>query len=106
MRKSTHSPEYLALRRLLVELRERAGLTQRQLAELLDREHSFVWRIEAGERRLDVVEFFWLCRVLEVDPPRAYRELVQRMDAQPAAATSGKALPSHGRKRNVRPVAS
>ena len=38
-------------------MREVAGLTQRQLADRLGREPSFIWRIEHGERRLDVVEF-------------------------------------------------
>lgn len=31
------------------------------------RENSIVWRIEHGERRLDVVEFFWGCEVLWQD---------------------------------------
>lgn len=42
----------------LLAMRQKAGLTQRDLAKKLGREHSFVWRIEAGERRLDVIEFY------------------------------------------------
>ena len=51
MRKSTHTPEAEIVQRKLVEMRKAAGLTQRQLAARLEREPSFVWRIENGERR-------------------------------------------------------
>ena len=52
----------------LVAARKRAELTQRQLAEKLKRPHSFIGRIEAGERRVDVVEFIEITRVLAIDP--------------------------------------
>lgn len=77
MRKSIHSPEYKAVLDRLVAMRHKAGLTQRDLAAKLGREHSFVWRIESGERRLDVVEFFWVCQALGQDARRVYGELVK-----------------------------
>ena len=58
-------------------IRKEAGLTQRQLAQKLGREHSFVWRIEHGERRLDVVEFHWVCRCLDQDQATVYNELAK-----------------------------
>ena len=61
-------------------MREEAGLTQRELADRLQRERSFVWRIEKGERRLDVVEFFWVCRALNQDPAKVYTRLAGRFD--------------------------
>ena len=75
MKKSTHSKEYEAVLNKLVEMRRETELTQRQLAEKLDREHSFVWRIEKGERRLDVVEFFWVCNALGYNAAEVYSEL-------------------------------
>ena len=75
MKKSTHSREYKAVLNKLVEMRKETGFTQRQLAEKLQREHSFVWRIEKGERRLDVVEFFWVCNALGYDAAKVYSEL-------------------------------
>ena len=75
MQKSIHSNEYNAVLKKLVEMRLKAGWTQRQLAEKLNREHSFVWRIENGERRLDVVEFYWVCRTLGQVPEAVYAEL-------------------------------
>ena len=75
MRKSTHTREYEAVLRKLVELRHHASLTQRDLAKRLDREPSFVWRIEKGERRLDILEFFWVCRALGSAPESVYADL-------------------------------
>ena len=67
MEKSTFTPLYDSLRARLVQMRGAAGLTQRDLAERLGRERSFVSRIELGERRLDVVEFFWVCQACGQD---------------------------------------
>lgn len=52
----------------LVAAREEAGLTQRQLAAKLNRSNSFVWKIEAGERKLNVLEFIEIARVLGIKP--------------------------------------
>ena len=75
MKKSVHSSEYCFVLKKLVEMRTSAGFTQRQLAEKLNRENSFIWRIEHGERRLDVVEFFWVCEALGFDAKTVYSEL-------------------------------
>ncbi len=77
MRKSIHSREYKAVLKTLVALRQKAGMTQRDLARILGREHSFVWRIETGERRLDVVEFYWVCQALGQDAIAVYSGLVK-----------------------------
>ena len=71
MRKSIQTPEHRCVLKQLVKLRREAGLTQRELATRLKRERSFVWRIEKGERRLDVVEFYWVCRALGVRAPQS-----------------------------------
>lgn len=76
MEKSTFTPHYDAFRARLVAMREKVGLTQRQLAEALGRERSFVSRIELGERRLDVVEFFWVCLACSEDPGTVAAELM------------------------------
>jgi transcriptional regulator with XRE-family HTH domain len=77
MQKSTFSPQYDILKTKLVAMRKAAGLTQRQLAKKLNREHSFVSRIELGERRLDVVEFYWVCLACDKDPKSVYDELLK-----------------------------
>lgn len=68
LRKTLRSRGNKILIELLVSARQRAGLTQRDLAERLKRPHSFIGRIEAGERRVDVIEFIEITRVLGADP--------------------------------------
>ena len=66
--KSIYERSYRRLLELLVEARQDAGVTQQQLADLLQRPQSFISKIENGDRRLDVVEFLELCRLLRADP--------------------------------------
>jgi transcriptional regulator with XRE-family HTH domain len=63
---------------VLVEIREAAGVTQRELARRLDRAHSYVSRIEKGDRRLDVPEFIEWCELLDADPIAAMRRIMGR----------------------------
>ncbi|MGO4261599.1 helix-turn-helix domain-containing protein [Lysobacter sp. TAB13] len=72
-----NKPEYLHLRQLLVEARERAGLTQTQVAEKLHRAQSFVSKYELGERRLDVIDFMLVCACLDVDPGDVIRQVAK-----------------------------
>jgi transcriptional regulator with XRE-family HTH domain len=76
--KSLRSPDHLHLISLLVAAREKAGLTQQQLADRLDRHQSFVAKYEGGERRIDVIEFLAIARALEADAARLVRELVAK----------------------------
>ncbi len=78
VKKSVYSDEYMIVRETLVAMRREAGLTQRELAQRLQREHSFVWRIETGERRLDVVEFAWVCHALNQDAASVYMQMAAR----------------------------
>ena len=52
----------------VVDMRQRAGLTQRQLAQRLGREQSFVGRIETNQRRVDLVEFVWIAKCCGHNP--------------------------------------
>jgi transcriptional regulator with XRE-family HTH domain len=68
MAKSLHTSEYEAFRKLLLTVREEAGLTQLEVATRLSKPQSFVAKYEGGERRLDVIEFMEICEALKVDP--------------------------------------
>lgn len=48
LQKSVHSPEQTTFQRLMVEARDRAGLTQQQLAKRLGRHQSFVAKYAAS----------------------------------------------------------
>ena len=58
----------LALRSWLKQEREAQNLSMRALAERMDKPHSFIQKVEQGERRLDVVEYVWYCHTLGIDP--------------------------------------
>jgi transcriptional regulator with XRE-family HTH domain len=53
-------------RKLLKDLRQDKNLTQTQLADSLGLPQSYVSKYEAGERRLDFVETFFLCHALGI----------------------------------------
>jgi transcriptional regulator with XRE-family HTH domain len=82
MLKSTFTRQYDSLRSKLREVRKAAGLNQRELAMRLGREHSFVARIEQGERRVDLVEFCWICEACDADPGRVVAELLRSFAAR------------------------
>nr|WP_232272161.1 helix-turn-helix transcriptional regulator [Thiosulfatihalobacter marinus] len=65
--KTIRSKGQEALCQALVDARNKAGLSQQQLAARLKRPQSFVARLESGERRIDVVEFTVLARVIGFD---------------------------------------
>jgi len=93
MRKSTHTPEYAIVRAELRGLREGAGLSQRDLATRLKVPHSWVSKIESGERRIDVVELCWLIRACDADPVHFFATLAERVVKRrsPAAEKRGRA---------------
>jgi predicted transcriptional regulator len=70
-----HGREYQRLREMLVEARIAAGLTQRDLAKRLGRHQSFVSKYERGERRVDVIEFMLLAKVLGMDAAGSIKRL-------------------------------
>jgi len=76
MRKSVHSKAQLVLQALLVGARKRAGLTQQDVADRLDKPQSFVAKYEGGERRLDVVEFILVARAIGADPKKLVATLI------------------------------
>lgn len=66
--KSIHTSEMQALTDWLRQSRKRQGLSMRELGARMRVPHSYVQKVELGERRLDVVEFVWYCRALGVSP--------------------------------------
>lgn len=77
MEKSVHTAEYVALRTELRNARNIAGLSQRDLAARLKVPHSWVAKVESGERRIDLIEFCRFVLACEIDPVAVYERLVQ-----------------------------
>ncbi|MBL9080731.1 MAG: helix-turn-helix transcriptional regulator [Planctomycetales bacterium] len=91
MQKSTHTAEYSALLAELRQARESAGLSQRALAAKLDVPHSWVAKVESGERRVDIVEFHYVLRACGADPTTVFRRLVEKFG-------KSRPTPSRGRR--------
>lgn len=77
MAKSTFTDRYDQFRKLLVEARRSAGLTQVELADLLDRPQSFVSKYERAERRIDVIEFLEIAEAIGIDPFKLLKDLTK-----------------------------
>lgn len=75
--KTLGTERHRALIALLIEKRESSGLTQTELADKLGEYQSFVARLESGQRRVDVIEFLELARILNFDPHDALRRLTK-----------------------------
>ena len=75
MQKVQYSARSTRLRRLLVERRKAAGLTQAAVAERLSLPQSFVAKVENGERRLDLVEFLELAEAVGFEPEAFIQDL-------------------------------
>lgn len=75
--KSAFTAEYKRLCALLRDARTRAGLTQEDVAKRLNRPQSYVSKYESGERRLDVIEFLRVTKVVKVAPDTIFKMLAQ-----------------------------
>lgn len=76
LRKTLRSRGHKNLIVILIGARKKSGLTQRDLAGRLKRPRSFVGRMEAGERRIDVIEFIEIVRALGAEPKELFGRLV------------------------------
>ena len=71
---------YAEFRRLLVEEREKAGLSQGEVGARLypPRPQSYVGKIESGTRRLDALEYWDIARAVGYDPCDLLKRLESR----------------------------
>lgn len=76
MPKAQHALAYRAVPALLRDLREKAGLTQRDLGSKLKKPQSWIYNCESANRRVDVAEFAAWCRACNADPLTALAELL------------------------------
>ena len=87
MEKSVHTPDYRALRNELQKTRTDSGFSQRDLAARLGVPHSWVAKIENGERRIDLVEFCWFVAACDEDPGTVFRGLLSQRPSLDAGVT-------------------
>jgi transcriptional regulator with XRE-family HTH domain len=76
VQKTIHSKESAKLSAALREAREKVGMTQQQLADLLEKPQSFIAKYELGERRLDVIEFLKIAKIIKANPVKIIQSLL------------------------------
>ncbi len=64
MNKSIYTSNQKKLLLLFKQLREEAGLSQKELARRINRSQSFISKYETGELRLDLLELYQICEAL------------------------------------------
>lgn len=79
MGRHLRSARHRALVAVIVQAREATGLSQREFAKKLRRSNNFVWRIEAGERQINVLELCDIARAAGVDPVELLRRALDRV---------------------------
>lgn len=65
MKKSIWDESYSNLRIELKKIRRKAGLSQTQLAEILQKPQSYVSKYEIGDRNLDFIEVLNVCKACD-----------------------------------------
>ena len=64
---------------MLKETREGLNLSQEELGKKLGRHQPFIARIESGQRRLDVVEFIHMMRIMGVSSVSFLKKLESKI---------------------------
>jgi len=67
LKKTIHAKEYHMVIAMLRELREQKHFTQKDLADKIGSDQTFISKIEIGERRVDIIELKYICDALEMD---------------------------------------
>ncbi len=78
--KSQHNRMYRILPGFLRQMREKAGLTQRQIGKRLNKPQSWVYNCEVSIRRVDITEFILWAKACEIDPKKAFSKLLKELD--------------------------
>ena len=75
MKNTKNSVKYLALIAWLKAARINKGLTMRDVGLLIDEPHSFIVKLESGDKRLNVYQYVQYCDALGLDPAEGLRFL-------------------------------
>lgn len=82
MPKTVFTGAHRHLVEVLAEAREKAGLTQVELADRIGKNQKFISLIERSQRRVDVLEFYVLAKAMGADPVKLYAEVARRLPSR------------------------
>ena len=66
----------IILQQWLIEKKKKKNLTLEQLAKKLNKSVSYVQDVESGQYQLEVVEYLFYCKALDINPNQGL-ELIQ-----------------------------
>jgi|TARA_B110000211_G_C14041567_1_gene537015 transcriptional regulator with XRE-family HTH domain len=78
MNKAITSEKYNKLNLIFKERRLALGLSMRDLGEIIKEPHSFVQKVEANQRKLDIFQFVQYCEALEMNPAETLKILMKK----------------------------
>ena len=78
-RANARTPAHAKLGNYLASVREKAELSQAELAKKSGRTQSVIAQTETGRRRLDVIEFIDLAKALGESPRRLFDRLLEQL---------------------------
>lgn len=58
-------------------MREKAGLTQREIGKRLKKPQSYIYNCETANRRVDITEFIAWSKACGVEPKKAFSQLMK-----------------------------
>ncbi len=74
---SGRSSEYQTIGAWLRRCREQAGLGQREVNRALEKSNTYLYRVETGQQRIDLLQFLELAQVLGLDQQLSLKDLWQ-----------------------------
>ena len=80
--KSLRTPTTRAVASVLADVRQGAGLTQRDLALRIRRPHSVIGMIESEQRQVTVPELISLAEAMNVEPLEVFRRILRQRAAK------------------------
>jgi len=98
--KKQYAKQTREIRDWLAEMRKHQGLSMRDLAGRLGVHHSYIGKIESGDRRIEVLDYVRYCSALNLNPAIGIRKLADSYQFSSAQR------PSKGKKTKSRPYFS
>jgi cytoskeletal protein RodZ len=77
MNKAITSEKYNQLNALFKQQRIALGLSMRDLGVIIKEPHSFVQKVEANQRKLDIFQYVQYCEALQINPAEALKILMK-----------------------------
>jgi hypothetical protein len=77
--KSQHNLMYKKIPVFLREMREKAGLTQRDIGKIINKPQSYIYNCETANRRVDITEFIVWSKACGVDAKTAFAKLLKEL---------------------------